>query len=89
MPFMKMALAAALMGITLYLPIKLLDQVIFDTTKTLNLIFLTGIAGFCGLATYFLFTKMLNIPEVELFYKLIRKLDLRETKVSPPTESLQ
>jgi putative peptidoglycan lipid II flippase len=79
LPFVKISLATILMGFTLYFPIKLLDQVIFDTTRTINLLMLTLIAGFCGGATYLLFTKLLKVEEIDLFYKLISKLHPAKT----------
>jgi putative peptidoglycan lipid II flippase len=80
-PFFKITLAAFLMAVTLYVPIKLLDRVIFDTGRTLNLLVLTGIAVVCGTGTYFMFTSMLKIPEIELFYKVLRKLNLRKAEL--------
>jgi len=76
-PFLKISYAALLMGITLYLPLKLLDIVVIDTSRTLNLLLLTGIASFSGGATYLILTKLFKVEEIELFYKLMRKLDIR------------
>jgi putative peptidoglycan lipid II flippase len=75
-PFTKICYAALFMGICLYLPLKLLDQVVFDTTRTLNLIVLTSIAGVAGMSAYLIFTHILKVEEIELFYKLMRKLKL-------------
>ena len=72
-PFIKTSCAAGMMGIALYVPMKLLDQTIFDTTKTINLLLLTGIAGLSGSAVYLLLTKLFKVEEIELLYKLARK----------------
>lgn len=85
LPFCKILLATILMAITLYVPIKLLDRVIFDTARSLNLLVLTGIATVCGTGTYFIFTSLLHIPEIELFYKLLRKLNLRKASMPQTT----
>ncbi len=89
-PFSKISISTILMGITLYAPVKLLDQVIFDTTRTINLLMLTGIAGLCGVITYLLFTKLLKVEEIELLYKLLSTLKLRKKEtiesVPPYTE---
>lgn len=77
-PFLKIGLATLLMGLTLYLPIKLLDKVIFDTTRTLNLLVLTGIAGTSGMATYLVFTWLFKVEEIKLFYALIRRLTFKK-----------
>ena len=45
LPIVKMGIAAGLTLFSLYIPMKLLDQLVFDTTRTLPLIFLTGIAS--------------------------------------------
>lgn len=83
-PLLKITAASALMAITLYVPIKLLDQVIFDTTRTINLIMLTGIASFCGLLTYLLLTTIMKVKEIELFYKLLRKINVLKIKERTP-----
>jgi len=80
-PFFKITLAALLMAVTLYVPIKLLDQVIINTSYTFNLLVLTTIAVISVTGTYFIFTSLLHIPEIELFYKLLRKLNLRKAEV--------
>jgi putative peptidoglycan lipid II flippase len=85
-PFAKISVSAILMGITLYIPIKLLDQVIFDTTRTVNLLTLTIIAGLCGVVTYLVFTKIFKVEEIELLYSIVRKLNLskKETGTEIP-----
>jgi putative peptidoglycan lipid II flippase len=85
-PFAKVSISAILMGITLYVPIKLLDQVIFDTTRTINLLALTIIAGLCGVVTYLVFTKIFRVEEIELLYSIVRKLNLskKETGTEIP-----
>ena len=75
-PFTKISFATALMGIMLYVPMKLLDKFVFDTTRTINLVALTVVAGIAGMATYFLITHLLKVEEIQLFYKLLRKLKL-------------
>ena len=62
-PFIRMTGAAFVMAVFLYIPIKLLDQVVFDTTRTINLVFLTGIAGGCGIIMYLVLTRILEVKE--------------------------
>lgn len=69
----KIMIAAFIMGIALYVPIKLLDQLVFDTTRTINLIMLTGIASAAGLATYIFFTWTLKIDEARYVIEVIKK----------------
>ncbi len=61
--FIKIVTATFVMGVALYIPIKLLDQLVFDTTRTINLFILTGIASICGIIAYVFFTWLLDIKE--------------------------
>lgn len=71
--FSKILVSAIIMGIALYLPIKLLDQLVFDTTKTINLIILTGIAGGVGFVSYIFLTWLLDIKEAYYVVAVIRR----------------
>jgi len=84
-PFSKISASAVLMGISLYVPLKILDQYIFDTQYTIQLIILTIIAGSIGMAVYLLLTKLFNVQEINLFYKLLKKLHILNTQL-PQTE---
>lgn len=83
MPFLKISYSAVFMGLSLYIPLKLLDQVVFDTTRTINLLMLTIVVTIAGMTSYLLFTKLFKVKEIELFYKLLRKLKI--TKVPDNT----
>lgn len=74
LPQLKIFLAVIFMGFALYIPIKLLDQLVFDTTKTINLIFLTGISSFIGLSIYLFLTWLLNVREAETFLYIFRRI---------------
>jgi putative peptidoglycan lipid II flippase len=74
LPALKMLFAATVSAIALYLPIKALDQLVFDTTRTLNLIFLTVIASTFGLLVYLLLVWLLKVKELETFSNLIKKI---------------
>lgn len=76
-PFTKIGYAAVFMGMALYIPLKLLDQFVFDTTRTLNLISLTAIASLVGTTTYLLLTWLFKVEEIELLYRLLSKLKIR------------
>jgi len=89
-PFTKISYASVLMGIGLYVPLKLLDRVVFDTSRTLNLFVLTAVAGIVGMAAYLFFTKIFRVEEIELFYKLMRKLniDLKSSRTEASEQNL-
>lgn len=85
-PAAKMLFASVVAAIALYVPIKALDQLVFDTTKTVNLILLTGIASVFGLSIYLLLVWMLKIKELETFLTLIKKL--KRMNVKPNTREM-
>lgn len=62
----KIIFACLLMGVAIYLPLKLLDQLVFDTTKVIPLMMLTGITATIGLTVYFLAGWFLEIKEVRV-----------------------
>ena len=73
-PALKIFLASFFTGIALYVPIKLLDQLVFDTTRTINLLFLTGISSFIGLSFYLFLTWLLNVREAKTFLLIFKRL---------------
>ncbi len=87
-PFVKISYAAVFMGISLYAPLKLLDEFVFDTAHTAGLAALTAVAGIAGTAVYLFFTKIFAVEEIELFYKLMRRLKIKEAKL-PITAPLE
>jgi putative peptidoglycan lipid II flippase len=70
----KILLATVVMGISLYIPIKLLDQLVFDTTRTINLLLLTGIASILGFSSYIFFTWLLDIQEAAYIINVVKKV---------------
>ena len=66
------------MGLALYIPIKLLDQLVFDTTRTINLLVLTSIASVAGLITYVFFTWLLDIKEAYYIIRVLKKFKDRD-----------
>jgi putative peptidoglycan lipid II flippase len=70
----KIFLASAFTAFALYIPIKLLDQLVFDTTKTINLILLTGISSSAGLLLYLFLTWLFDVKEARMFILLFKKI---------------
>jgi putative peptidoglycan lipid II flippase len=70
----KIFLASAFTAFALYIPIKLLDQLVFDTTKTINLILLTGISSSAGLSLYLFLTWLFDVKEATMFILLFKKI---------------
>lgn len=74
LPAIKIFIATFFTGIALYVPIKLLDQLVFDTTRTINLIFLTGISSFIGLGFYIFLTWLFNVKEATIFLLIFKRI---------------
>ncbi len=74
LPGIKIFAATLITGIFLYIPMKLLDQLVFDTTRTINLILLTGIASTIGLTVYLFLAWFLDIEEIIIFFNLAKKI---------------
>ena len=72
-PAIKMCVAALVTGAALYVPLKLLDQLVFDTTRTFGLIMLTGISGGIGLLTYFFLSWVLGVTQVQSLIRLMKR----------------
>lgn len=85
-PALKMLVAASAAAFALYIPMKALDQLIFDTTRTVNLIMLTGIASSFGLAIYILLVWLLDVRELTTFIELIKKIG--KIKINLQSEEL-
>ena len=73
-PPLKMFAATVFAGISIYLPLKLFDQLVFDTTQTFNLILLTVTVTLIGLSVYAFMAWFLNIKEVLTFYNLLKRV---------------
>lgn len=73
-PVIKIGLAGFVMAIFLWLPMRFLDQFIFDTTRVLPLIALTVIATTVGITIYFLLTWALEVEERQSFVNLLAKI---------------
>lgn len=80
-PAAKMLLAALVSALALYIPIKALDQLVFDTTRTINLIILTGIAACFGLGIYLLLVWLLRVQELYTFIDLLKRTYRTQFKV--------
>lgn len=80
-PFLKMLMAAIIMGVALYIPIKLLDQVIFDTTRTINLLILTGISSIFALSVYVLLVWYLKVRELKTYVELLKRMGSLQSKL--------
>jgi len=72
-PALKIFLAGTIAGVALYIPIKLFDQLVFDTTRTINLIMLTTVSTVIGLSVYMFFAWFLGVSQVAILGKFFRR----------------
>lgn len=86
--WLKMAIATFFTAVFLWLPMRLLDKLILDTSLTINLLILTIVASLVGFFVYLLFSLILKIPEVFVFTKLIRRLGQWRTVLRESEEIL-
>jgi hypothetical protein len=68
-----MLLASIAAGCAIFVPLKVFDQLVFDTTRTVGLLFLTGTATAAGLVVYLTIAWLFNVSEVVSFLSLIRR----------------
>ncbi len=88
-PLLKMIGISSLTGVGLWLPMRLLDQFIFDTTRTLPLIALTGVTSAIGMGAYIGLSYLLKVEQLGTFVNLVKRLrQWRQIISPPPTEPL-
>jgi len=73
-PLIKMGVATVLTAVALWLPMRLLDRFILDTTRTINLILLTMVATASGMVVYLALTYFLGIAELKSYISLVKRL---------------
>lgn len=71
---LKMLTVSVITGVALWVPMRLLDQLVFDTTRTVPLIALTLIVSFVGLSVYFFFCWLFKIEELQDVVAMIKKI---------------
>ncbi|MBU0618950.1 murein biosynthesis integral membrane protein MurJ [Patescibacteria group bacterium] len=71
---LKMVLAAGLTAVCLWLPMRLIDRFVVDTTRISGLVFLAVVVSFIGTSVYLLTARILKIKEVEMVGRLFKRL---------------
>ena len=69
----KFLISSFFTAFALYIPIKLLDQLVFDTTRTIGLLILTGISSLLGLLLYLFLTWFFDVKEAKAYVLMFRK----------------
>ncbi len=73
-PLMKMSVAALIAGVAVYIPLKILDQLVFDTTRTFGLLLLTGMTTTIGLGVYIFLSWVMGVGEVHSFLSMLKRV---------------
>lgn len=73
-PLLKMGVATLATAFFLWIPMRILDRFILDTTRTINLIVLTVIATLVGLGVYFSLSLILKIEELTVLVGLAKRI---------------
>ncbi len=72
-PQLKMITASFLMAVFLYLPFRILDEIVFDTSRTVELVLLTITTSTIGLVVYVYFSVLFDVRELHLLQGVINK----------------
>jgi hypothetical protein len=84
-----MFLATVLMALALWLPMRLLDVFLLDTTKTFQLLVLTIVAGLSGMLVYLMLTFILKIEELGKFVQVLRRFGAWREVLASSSEILE
>jgi putative peptidoglycan lipid II flippase len=72
-PQLKMTIASFLMAIFLYLPFRILDELVFNTSRTIELILLTITTGTIGTLVYLYFAALFDVREIYIVQSILAK----------------
>ena len=86
LPQIKMLLASGLMSVFLYLPFKILDQLVFETSRTIELIGLTVTTSTIGILVYLYLAALFDIQELSLVKKVFSSIDKWRKPLTKTTE---
>jgi putative peptidoglycan lipid II flippase len=70
----RMLVASLVSGIIVFVPMKLMDQLVVDTTRVFGLIVLTGITGTLGCLCYLFLAWVFDVGQVQSLIKFIHKI---------------
>lgn len=88
-PALKITIASVATGIFLWIPLRLLDQFVFDTTRTLPLIGLSASVLIIGLTVYLILAKFLRIDQLSAVLSITHKIGNWRQVLSESEEVLE
>ncbi len=86
-PLSKMLIVAGVTGVSLWLPMRILDRFVFDTTRTIPLLALTAITSLIGLFTYVFLSYLFRVEEIKGFLALARRVAAWPSFLKAPVTS--
>jgi putative peptidoglycan lipid II flippase len=87
-PQLKILLTSFFMAVFLYLPFRILDELVFNTSRTIELISLTVITGTIGLMVYIYFSALFEVRELQFFLNLVTSFGLWRKPLEQSGETL-
>lgn len=89
LPILKMLAITLVTSLALWIPLRVLDTLIFDTTRTVPLILLTLTVGAIGLCVYIFLSYLFKIKELDIFLRLFKKIGGWHKALSESDETLE
>jgi putative peptidoglycan lipid II flippase len=87
--FLKMLVTGLVTGASLWIPMRILDKFVFDTTRTVPLAALTVISSFIGFSVYLLFSYLFRVEQLHFLFLLVKRMsDFRYLILPKPKETL-
>jgi len=74
-PTFKIFSVSFITAFALYVPMKLMDKLVFDTTRVSGLLLLTGLTGLFGLGVYLFLAWLFRINILKNFFALLERLE--------------
>jgi hypothetical protein len=76
-------------GVSLWIPMRILDKFVFDTTRTVPLAALTLISSLIGFSAYLLFSYLFRVEQLHFLFLLIKRMgDIRYLILPKTKEAL-
>ncbi len=73
LPQLKMITASFLMAVFLYLPFRILDELVFNTSHVVQLLLLTVTTGTIGMLVYIYFAALFDVHELSIIKDILNK----------------
>lgn len=84
-PTFKIVAISLVTAFALYVPMKLLDQLVFDTTRVVGLLVLTSIASAVGLTVYIFLSWIFGVEQLVIFTKFAKRVATFPSRIKPPS----